>query len=161
VQAQLIRFACTEAGDAAMLSNFVVCHRELGFTPVEVNASDTRNKADNSALKGVGAKLANSIKELATNTAIGMGADHKPKKVSPQALLRSVLDCCPALHSVSCICLIRQVCSYRCAKVTFGDADHKYENGDHRWKHQQLSCLYSCTKLLLRCQATDTAVWLA
>jgi len=40
------------------------------------------SKADNSALKGVGAKLANSIKELATNTAIGMGADHKPKKVS-------------------------------------------------------------------------------
>lgn len=90
VQAQLIRFACTEAAAAAMLSNIVVCHRELGFTPVEVNASDTRNKADNSALKGVGAKLANSIKELATNTAIGAGADHKPKKVSPQALLHSV-----------------------------------------------------------------------
>ena len=52
---------------------------------MEVNASDTRNKADNSALKGVGAKLANSIKELATNTAIGLGADHQPKKVS----------CCP------------------------------------------------------------------
>jgi len=83
VQAQLIRFAFTEAGNAAMLSNIAVCHRELGFTPVEVNASDTRNKADNSALKGVGAKLANSIKELATNTAIGMGADHKPKKVTP------------------------------------------------------------------------------
>ena len=96
LQAQLIRFACTEAGDADMLSNIVVCHRELGFTPVEVNASDTRNKADNSALKGIGAKLANSIKELATNTAIGMGADHKPKKVSPHALRHSVLDCCPA-----------------------------------------------------------------
>lgn len=82
VQAQLIRSACTEFGNAAMLSNIVVCHRELGFTPVEVNASDTRNKADSSALKGIGAKLANSIKELATNTAIGMGADHKPKKVS-------------------------------------------------------------------------------
>lgn len=48
---------------------------------MEVNASDTRNKADASALKGVAAKLANSIKELATNTAIGLGADHKPKRV--------------------------------------------------------------------------------
>ena len=59
---------------------YFVC-RELGFTPVEVNASDTRNKADSNALKGIGAKLANSIKELATNTAIGMGQDHKPKRV--------------------------------------------------------------------------------
>ena len=58
-------------------------YRELGFTPVEVNASDTRNKADASALKGVGAKLANSIKELSTNTAIGLGADDKPKRVIP------------------------------------------------------------------------------
>ena len=57
-----------------------VC-RELGFTPVEVNASDTRNKADKDALKGVGAKLANSIKELATNAAIDMGQDNRPKKV--------------------------------------------------------------------------------
>ncbi|DBA97121.1 TPA: hypothetical protein ACH3X1_014891 [Trebouxia sp. C0004] len=62
-------------------SSASIISRELGFTAVEVNASDTRNKADNSALKGVGAKLANSIKELATNTAIGMGADHKPKKI--------------------------------------------------------------------------------
>ena len=60
--------------------------RELGFTPVEVNASDTRNKADASALKGVGAKLANSIKEMATNTAIGLGADHKPKRVSAMGM---------------------------------------------------------------------------
>ncbi len=138
VQAQLIMLA----GNAAMLSNIVVCHRELGFTPVEVNASDTRNKADSSALKGVGAKLANSIKELATNTAIGMGADHKPKKVSPQALLQSVLDSCPALHSMSCNCLIRQVCRYRCADISSGDADRNYKYADYSWKHQQLSCLY-------------------
>lgn len=57
--------------------------RELGFTPVEVNASDTRNKADTSALKGLGGKLSNSIRELATNTAIGLGTDNKPKRVSP------------------------------------------------------------------------------
>ena len=55
--------------------------RELGFLAVEVNASDTRNKADNSALKGIGGKLANSIKELATNTAIGTGYDGKRKRV--------------------------------------------------------------------------------
>lgn len=60
---------------------FVCAHRELGFTPVEVNASDTRNKADASALKGVAGKLANSIRELATNAAIGTGLDGKCKKV--------------------------------------------------------------------------------
>lgn len=62
-------------------SSAMIISRELGLTPVEVNASDTRNKADSSALKGIGAKLANSIKELATNSAIGMGADDKPKKI--------------------------------------------------------------------------------
>lgn len=50
---------------------------------MEVNASDTRNKADASALKGVGAKLANSIKELSTNAAIRLGPDDEPKRVNP------------------------------------------------------------------------------
>lgn len=50
---------------------------------MEVNASDTRNKADASALKGVGAKLANSIKELSTNAAIRLGPDDEPKRVTP------------------------------------------------------------------------------
>jgi hypothetical protein len=54
---------------------------------VEVNASDTRNKSDKSALKGVGGKLSNSIRELATNTAIGVGTDGKPKRVSSQAVM--------------------------------------------------------------------------
>ncbi|KAL6776732.1 RFC1 [Auxenochlorella protothecoides x Auxenochlorella symbiontica] len=44
--------------------------RELGLRAVEVNASDTRSKADASALKGVGGKLANAIKELTTNAAV-------------------------------------------------------------------------------------------
>lgn len=70
----------------------LVC-RELGFTPVEVNASDTRNKADSSALKGIGAKLANSIKELATNTAIGLDANNNPKKVCAQAATASHQGC--------------------------------------------------------------------
>ncbi len=137
-----------------------MCHRELGFTPVEVNASDTRNKADNSALKGVGAKLANSIKELATNTAIGMGADHKPKKVSPQELYWTLAWSSPASHGISCNSLIRQVCSNRCADlremlttimsmlVTIGDTD---------------SCPV-CIKMHLvstEFSATAAAVWLA
>ena len=58
----------------------VGCARELGFTPVEVNASDTRNKADASALKGVAGKLANRVRELTTNTAIGCGADGAVKR---------------------------------------------------------------------------------
>ena len=58
---------------------------------MEVNASDTRNKADASALKGVGAKLANSIKELSTNSAIGLGADDKPKRVTPTLLYPALL----------------------------------------------------------------------
>jgi hypothetical protein len=53
----------------------------LGFIPVEVNASDTRNKADKNAKLGIGGKLANSIKELATNRALGAGADGQEKKV--------------------------------------------------------------------------------
>ena len=72
----------------------LLLHRELGFTPVEVNASDTRNKADSSALKGIGAKLANTIKELATNTAIGNGADDKPKKVGLSVGSRLVTTGC-------------------------------------------------------------------
>lgn len=61
----------------------VMCHRELGFIPVEVNASDTRNKADKSAKLGMGGKLANNIKELATNRALGSGSDGERKRVSP------------------------------------------------------------------------------
>ncbi len=56
-------------------------YRELGFLPVEVNASDTRNKSDKSALKGIGGKLSNGIRELATNTVISTGPDGKPARV--------------------------------------------------------------------------------
>lgn len=50
-------------------SAIIVC-KELGIFPVEVNASDTRGKADASVLKGVGGKLANALKELSTNVSI-------------------------------------------------------------------------------------------
>lgn len=61
-------------------------HRELGLEVIEVNASDTRNKADGQATvkAGIAGKLANSIKELTTNTAIGMGSDGRPKRVRLQ-----------------------------------------------------------------------------
>ena len=42
---------------------------------VEVNASDTRNKSDKSALKGVAGKLSNSIREMATNASLNMSAE--------------------------------------------------------------------------------------
>lgn len=48
----------------------IVC-REAGFQAVEVNASETRNKADKGAQGGVAGKLSNAIKELSTNTTIG------------------------------------------------------------------------------------------
>ena len=76
---------------------------------MEVNASDTRNKADASALKGVAAKLANSIKELATNTAIGLGTDHKPKRVTPPPTRPSVV--CPDwMQPLSWVCLAFHLC---------------------------------------------------
>ncbi len=48
---------------------------------MEVNASDTRNKSDTKVKGGIGGKLSNAIRELATNCAIGAGADGKPKRV--------------------------------------------------------------------------------
>ncbi len=66
--------------------------RELGFEVIEVNASDTRNKADGQATvkAGIAGKLANSIKELTTNTAIGMGADGRSKRVTLRRTLFGV-----------------------------------------------------------------------
>lgn len=55
--------------------------RELGLRAVEVNASDTRSKADASALKGVGGKLANAIKELTTNAAVSYSTTGTRDKV--------------------------------------------------------------------------------
>jgi replication factor C subunit 1 len=50
-------------------SAILVC-RELGFEPIEVNASDTRGKSDDLPFKGMGAKLANAVKEMTTNRSI-------------------------------------------------------------------------------------------
>lgn len=43
---------------------------ELGFAPVEVNASDARNKSDSNVAHGVGGRLSNAVRELATNAAL-------------------------------------------------------------------------------------------
>ncbi|CAL8468443.1 g7983 [Coccomyxa elongata] len=61
-------------------SSALIIARELGFIPVEVNASDTRNKADKSAKGGMAGKLANNIKELADNRAL-TGAHGEDKKL--------------------------------------------------------------------------------
>ena len=69
--------------------------------PVEVNASDTRNKADKSAKTGMGGKLSNAIKELANNTALNMAQDGRRKKVRPasHALLPPSQSChAPVLY---------------------------------------------------------------
>lgn len=44
---------------------------ELNFQVMEVNASDTRNKADNDLSKGMVSKKSNMLTEMVTNTAIG------------------------------------------------------------------------------------------
>lgn len=61
-------------------SSAMIISRELGFLPVEVNASDTRNKSDAKVKAGIGGKLSNAIRELATNSAIGTGDDGRPKR---------------------------------------------------------------------------------
>lgn len=45
--------------------------RELGYRIVEVNASDTRNKADSNAGQGINGKASNRIREMVTSTRWG------------------------------------------------------------------------------------------
>ena len=49
---------------------------------MEINASDTRNKADSKITGGMGGKLANAVKEMCTNTAIGRDERGQKKRVS-------------------------------------------------------------------------------
>ncbi|KAG9156053.1 hypothetical protein Leryth_012117 [Lithospermum erythrorhizon] len=55
----------------------------LGFQAVEVNASDSRGKADAKIQKGIGGSTANSIKELVSNNSLGLTLDrpHQTKTV--------------------------------------------------------------------------------
>jgi replication factor C subunit 1 len=43
---------------------------ELGYHVVEVNASDARGKADSKLTAGIGGKLANTVREMVTSTAL-------------------------------------------------------------------------------------------
>ncbi|XP_057480701.1 replication factor C subunit 1-like [Actinidia eriantha] len=55
----------------------------LGFQTIEVNASDSRGKADAKIEKGIGGSTANSIKELVSNEALSVNMDRSkyPKAV--------------------------------------------------------------------------------
>eukprot|EP00257_Ricinus_communis_P013859 XP_015571395.1 replication factor C subunit 1 isoform X2 [Ricinus communis] len=55
----------------------------LGFQAIEVNASDSRGKADSKINKGIGGSNANCIKELVSNEALGVNMDRSkhPKTV--------------------------------------------------------------------------------
>lgn len=82
--------------------------RELGFLPVEVNASDTRNKSDAKVKAGIGGKLSNAVRELATNSAIGAGTDGRPKRVCEVSLTH--VEFCPIDAG-----LIIDLCCCRCS----------------------------------------------
>ncbi|XP_031371611.1 replication factor C subunit 1 isoform X1 [Punica granatum] len=60
----------------------VVC-KMLGFEAVEVNASDSRGKADSKISKGISGRNVNSIKELVSNESLGVNKDwiKHPKSV--------------------------------------------------------------------------------
>ncbi|KVH97442.1 AAA+ ATPase domain-containing protein, partial [Cynara cardunculus var. scolymus] len=55
----------------------------LGFQTIEVNASDSRGKADAKIEKGIGSSTANSVKELVSNQSLSVGMDRSkhPKAV--------------------------------------------------------------------------------
>ncbi|KAI4372453.1 hypothetical protein MLD38_010681 [Melastoma candidum] len=60
----------------------VVCQM-LGFQAIEVNASDSRGKADSKIQKGIAGSNANSVKELVSNASLGSSMDWSkhPKSV--------------------------------------------------------------------------------
>ncbi|XP_061372402.1 replication factor C subunit 1 [Gastrolobium bilobum] len=67
----------------------LVC-QELGFQAIEVNASDSRGKADSKIVKGISGSNANSIKELVTNEALGVDMDRS--KLSKTVLIMDEVD---------------------------------------------------------------------
>ncbi|KAK4712854.1 hypothetical protein R3W88_018761 [Solanum pinnatisectum] len=60
-----------------------VVSQMLGFQTIEVNASDSRGKADSKIEKGIGGSTANSIKELVSNESLSAnsGRSHHQKTV--------------------------------------------------------------------------------
>ncbi|WJX43916.1 replication factor C subunit 1 [Trifolium repens] len=67
----------------------LVC-QELGFQAIEVNASDSRGKADSKIEKGISGSNANSIKELVNNKAFGRDKDWS--KLSKTVLIMDEVD---------------------------------------------------------------------
>ncbi|XP_027910745.1 replication factor C subunit 1 [Vigna unguiculata] len=67
----------------------LVC-QELGFQAIEVNASDSRGKADNKIEKGISGSKTNSVKELVTNESIG--ANMERSKLSKSVLIMDEVD---------------------------------------------------------------------
>ena len=114
VKSQILR-TDVKAAYARGLRQAIPC-RECGYTAVEVNASDTRNKADNSAAKGIGGKLSNALAELCTNTSLS-GAS-KGKKAGPR------------LCACVCVC----VCGER----------HEWGCAERREGHQQQAVQLAC-----------------
>lgn len=49
--------------------------QELGFQTIEVNASDSRGKADSKIVRGIGGSTSNSIKELISNQSLNINMD--------------------------------------------------------------------------------------
>ncbi|CAM6084916.1 unnamed protein product [Calypogeia fissa] len=58
----------------------LVCE-ELGFETLEVNASDSRGKADSKIRAGMGGSTANTIKEMVNNESISFNQRKSPKSV--------------------------------------------------------------------------------
>ncbi|XP_020234194.1 replication factor C subunit 1 isoform X2 [Cajanus cajan] len=67
----------------------LVC-QELGFQAIEVNASDSRGKADSKIEKGIGGSNSNSIKDCITNESLG--ADMYRPKHSKSVLIMDEVD---------------------------------------------------------------------
>ncbi|XP_057455870.1 replication factor C subunit 1 [Lotus japonicus] len=67
----------------------LVC-QELGFQAIEVNASDSRGKADGKIEKGISGSNANTMKELVTNEALGINMDRS--KLSKTVLIMDEVD---------------------------------------------------------------------
>ncbi|CAJ1979080.1 unnamed protein product [Sphenostylis stenocarpa] len=61
-------------------SALLVC-QELGFQAIEVNASDSRGKADSKVEKGISGSKTNSVKELVTNKCLGVNMERSKKSV--------------------------------------------------------------------------------
>lgn len=59
----------------------LVLFREVGYQIVEVNASDTRSKADAKTAGGMAGKTSNLVKEMVTSTALADAGGERRKQL--------------------------------------------------------------------------------